>query len=272
MGKTMRATAAVLVAVLAFWASAATAQIVDRVSDDEVKRVLERFERSADAFRSSLDRALDASPADGSRREDRINRLVRNFEEATDSLRGRFDDDNQATGLVEEVLRRAARIDRFMANNPLTPEAQSDWAAVRLSLDELARAYHVTWDWTGQARVDRVGDRDVRGLLSRIEAQADTFRRSLDRSLDASEYDGTSAEDEINGFIHEFERATDRWESTFDDDNAAARDATEVLRRAARIDAFMATHRLSPEAHTHWANLRVTLDELARAYNVTWSW
>ena len=262
------ATMALVVAL----AGPATAQVVTRVNDDDVRNILSRLERSADAFRSSADSALDETDLDNTRQGQRLDRLRKSFEEATDRLEGRFDDDDQAPGLAQAVLQSAAKIDRFMTRHPMTARAQSDWAAVRADLDALALAYNVSWTWTGDPVVNRVGDKRVKTLLKRIEAQADTFRSSLDASLDRSSYNGTDAEDQINGHIHDFERATDAWESNFDDDNAAVGAATEVLRRAQAIDAFMLTHRLDPSTHTHWANLRATLDELAAAYNVTWTW
>ena len=119
-------------------------------------------------------------------------------------------------------------IDRFMAEHRLTSQAQDDWANVRLVLDDLARAYSVTWSWNGTPEVNRVGDKDVESLLKRIESAADRFRSSLDAALDHSSIDGTGGEDEINGFVHEFERATDNWKSHFGDHNTAAGDAEEA--------------------------------------------
>lgn len=263
-----------LVAALALVAIAvpAEAQIVSRVNDDQVKDVLGRMEANADRFRSSLDGALDESGFDGSRREDRINRFVKEFEQATDSLSSKFDDDNAAVPLVREVLERAARIDRFMTRHSLSPRAQADWSAIRTNLDELARAYNVQWTWAGTVVVDRATDKDVKMLLARIETNADSFKKSLDHALDRSPYNGTNAEDEINDYVGAFEDATDRWRGSFDDDDSAVDEATEVLRRAARIEAFLMTHRLTPEAHASWMTLRSTLDELARAYNVAWTW
>src|SRR5204863_4949496 len=49
---------------------------------------------------------------------------------------------------VQTVLERAARLDQFMQRQTLTSSAQNDWAAVKANLDDLARAYNVTWDWT----------------------------------------------------------------------------------------------------------------------------
>lgn len=263
-----------LLAVLSLpaFAAAATPQVPDRINDDQVKQILSRLDHAAASFRKSLDEALDHSPINGSRREDRINDFVKNFAKTTDRLKEKFDDDNQASGLARDVLVSAEEVDRFMREHPLSARAQDDWQSVRVVLDDLATAYSVSWSWSGEPVIDRVGDKDVKSLLARIETSADRFRKSLDAALDRSEINGTATEDELNRYIQDFERATDKWKSHFGDHDTAASDAAEVLERARVIDQFMAEHPLNSRAQEDWSSLRGTLDELARAYNVTWTW
>jgi hypothetical protein len=45
-----------------------------------------------------------------------------------------------------------------------------------------------------------------------------------------------------------------------------------LLERSARIDSFILRHPLSPRAQDDWAKLKANLDELAAAYEVSWSW
>jgi hypothetical protein len=118
-----------------------------RVSQQEMKKLMERIEKHSDNFRASLDEALDKSHFDGSKREDNINNFVKDFEVATDNLKDRFSDDYSAVGAASEVLRRSARIDNFMQRHALTPRAKSDWGVLRADLDELARAYNVSMSW-----------------------------------------------------------------------------------------------------------------------------
>jgi len=266
--------AAGLVAALSLviFAGRAQAQVTDRINDDDVKHILTRLDQTAGTFRKSLDHGLDRSSLDGTRREDRINDFVKNFAKTTDRLKEKFNDHNQASGLVRDVLVSAQDIDRFMAEHRLSSQAQDDWSNVRGVLDDLARAYSVTWSWNGTPEVSRVGDKDVKSLLGRIESAADRFRSSLKSALDHSSVDGSGGEDEINGYVHEFERATDNWKSHFGDHDTASNDAEEVLRRAQAIDDFMAEHPLTDRAQQDWSSLRTTLDELAQAYNVSWSW
>jgi hypothetical protein len=105
-----------------------------------------------------------------------------------------------------------------------------------------------------------------------MERDSETFRKSLDDALDKTSFNKTDAEDDINAFVKDFEDATDRLEGRFGNKQSAAGDAEEVLRRAARIDAFMRTHRLTDRAQEDWQKLRTSLDELATAYGVEWRW
>lgn len=118
----------------------------------------------------------------------------------------------------------------------------------------------------------RLNDKEVERILTRIENQTKTFRKSLDRSLDHSRLNGTHREDDINGFMKAFEEQTKHLRDRFKDHKSVAADVQAVLDRAASIDAFMVRQRLSGRAEEDWSALRGNLDELAQAYNVSWRW
>ena len=126
---------------------------------------------------------------------------------------------------------------------------------------------------TAQAqRPNRISDRQVDNTLRRVEASADRFRASFATAMDRSRWNGTSTEDQLNGYIQNFETATDQLRSRFNSRNAAAADVENVLRQAAFINEFMMRNRLDMAAMNDWTTLRADLDALARAYNVTWDW
>lgn len=267
-------TAIVTVTLLTVSLNASPAQKAYRLSEEEMKNLLQRIEERADHFRSSLKDALDKGRFDDSKTENNVNRLVKEFEAATDRLKDHFDKNESAAGDAEDVLKRAASIDGFMMRHPLTSRSQSDWMSLRGSIDELARSYNVSWDWAGGLtnHANRINDRQVKALLQRIEEGADRFRGSLKDALEKTRFDGTKIEDNINDFIKSFEQATDRLKDRFNKNQSAASDAEEVLTRAADIDRFMLRHSLKPRAQEDWRRLRGNLDELALAYGVSWRW
>ena len=271
--------------------SSAQAQVVGqpyRVSDKDVERIIKRIEQQSDRFRSRLDNALDKSRFNGSNREDDINAFVKDYYEQTKRLRDHFDKHNSATGDVEAVLDRAARIDDFMRRNRLSSKAQDEWTTLKSNLDELAAAYNVSWRWDSYTAAPgivspegttvagvpyRVSDREVERTLRAIEQQSDRFRSALDSSLDKSWLNGTSDEDNINRFVKEFYERTKTLRDRFNDRKSTSADVQAVLDGAARIDDFMRRNRMRDEkAAREWDSLRGNLDELAQVYNVSWQW
>ena len=269
-----------------------------RLSDKDVEKIIHRVEQQSDKFRSSLDAALDKSRFNGSNREDDINAFVKDFYKETKTLHDHFDHHKSTTPDVRSVIERAGRIDGFMRRYPLSARAQDDWSTLKTNLDELAAAYNVSWRWGDYAagypagRPDypsgpapypgvtivgdgpyRISDREVEQVIHRIEKQSDRFRSALDAALDKSRLDGTRREDNINAFVKDFYAQTKTLHDHFDSHKSSSADVQSVLDRAAVIDEFMRRNRLKKgNAQKEWSNLKVSLDELTRVYNVTWRW
>ncbi len=258
-----------------------------RIGDKEVEKIIRRIEQQSDKFRGSLDAALDKSRFNGTVREDDINAFVKDFYRETKHLRDQFDHHKSTAPDVESVLERATRIDGFMSRYPLSPRAQNDWATLKTNLDELAVAYNVSWRWgvypTATTVADgpgvavsgtpyRLSDREVEQILKRIEKQSDRFRSALDAALDKSRLDGTRREDDINAFVKDFYKETKALRNHFDQHKSTGADVQTVLDRAARIDEFMRRARLKKDPQKEWSNLKLSLDDLARVYDVNWRW
>jgi predicted glycoside hydrolase/deacetylase ChbG (UPF0249 family) len=131
------------------WSTTPLVELPYRVSDKQVEELIHRIEAQSDAFRKSLDSALDHSRLDGTRREDDINAFVKEFTKETRQLHDHFDSHKSTASDVQTVLNRAVQVDQFMRRNRLQRdrEAQQDWLKLRSYLDELAQLYGVSWRW-----------------------------------------------------------------------------------------------------------------------------
>lgn len=151
-----------------------------RVNDKQVDNLLRRVDTRSEHFKRSLDRALDESRFDNTRREDEINRFITNFNNDAERLRERFNGRNSVAADVERVLTSAARINEFMRRHALNRTAQSDWSLLRGDLEELAKVYNVSWNWytlspnAGTLAGNYIGDALLTG----------TFRINVSRSDD----------------------------------------------------------------------------------------
>jgi DNA-binding TFAR19-related protein (PDSD5 family) len=246
-----------------------------RLSDQQLKDLVNRIETHRDTFNTSLKRAIDRSSINGSPAEDQIDSSVRMFQQATDSLRDRVNDRQSDTADAENVLRRATSLDDFMMRNQLDASARNGWQALRLDMSDLARAYGITWNWNAasQTMPARVDDKQVEQLLKQIGKKADKFDNGLDRAFDRSRIvDEGRAKDELRRSVKDFSQATDRLGDRVKGRQSSTLDAEEVLRRGVSIDAAMQRYQLTTQAERDWLSLRGDLDKLARAYNVAWTW
>lgn len=125
---------------------------------------------------------------------------------------------------------------------------------------------------TQAQRPYRLTDRQVEQIMRNVERHSETFRASLDSSLDQSRIDGTRAEDNINQFVSDFTSASETLRDRFNNRRSVASDVEALLNRASQIDTFMRRNRLTTRAQSDWNILKGDLSQLATAYNVDWSW
>jgi hypothetical protein len=138
----------ILAAVFALTGVGVIAAAQPRVSDQQVRELLNRIDAGTDSVRAGLDRAVDGSRINGGLTKAEVNQLLKDFKQSTDRLHAGVDDRQMGTVNVGDVLRRASSIDHFMTANSLDASAQRAWHDLRRNLDQLARAYHVTWYWS----------------------------------------------------------------------------------------------------------------------------
>ena len=113
---------------------------------------------------------------------------------------------------------------------------------------------------------------DLKNTLKRLEEDSDRFAKSLDSDLDHSSINGTRLEDEINGYVHRFEEATDRLKDRYEDQGYAPGAAREVLERGREIDGFMRRHDVGYRSNSDWQRVRNSLAKLAWVYKISWRW
>lgn len=117
-----------------------------------------------------------------------------------------------------------------------------------------------------------VNDTQVRNLMQRLETRTDNFRLAMDRQMDNTRIDGTSAEDSIMQYINRFENATDELRDSYNARRSTSAEATTVMNYAWYIDDFMRRNRLAANVENQWNRIRADLDTLARYYSVAWNW
>lgn len=112
----------------------------DRALRDSIRRLNDLSGR----FQSDLDRALDRSRVNGTRREDNINEEAREFRRATNDLKNRFGDGRdlyRSQNEAQRVLDLGRRLQRVTRIAGYDQRIYSDWSQINQELNFIASAY-----------------------------------------------------------------------------------------------------------------------------------
>ena len=123
-----------------------------------------RLDRLAKDFERDMDRALDRSRTNGSRREDAINDVVHDFRRAAGDFKSRVGngrDLNRGANEANRVLQLADQIDRRINPRRLDSRVASQWSQITRELQIIGDAYGIRGGY-GRGDIYRDRDRDRR--------------------------------------------------------------------------------------------------------------
>jgi hypothetical protein len=115
-----------------------------RYDERYLKDSIQRLDRVAKDFERDLDRALDRSRVDGTRREDQINAQGHDFRRAVSSLKSNFGngrDLNRSRDEAQRVLQESRQFDRLGRSRVVDNRVASEWSQIQQELRIISDAY-----------------------------------------------------------------------------------------------------------------------------------
>ena len=161
-------------------AGGASAQTGDRLTDKEVKALLDAVDKGRDRFEDQLDGTLKDSILRLPNGEVNVARFLDDLQENTGRLKERFTSEYAASAEVAAVLRQSTAIDTFMKGKPGI-KGGSEWDSLAANLSRLAAVYGTTFPLQGDAPVRRINDAEAAEAAAAIEEQADQFKGAVNR-------------------------------------------------------------------------------------------
>jgi len=115
-----------------------------RYDDRGLRDSVHRLDSLAKSFEKDMDRALDHSRVNGSRREDQINAQVHQFRNAVGDLKSRVGngrDLNRSENEAQRVLQEAQQVDRIAHPRWYDSRLASEWSQIQQELRYISNAY-----------------------------------------------------------------------------------------------------------------------------------
>ncbi|HEY1404107.1 MAG TPA: hypothetical protein VGB05_08280 [Pyrinomonadaceae bacterium] len=115
-----------------------------------LRDVAERVRDNARNLERDVDRFLDNSRANGTRREDRINNEVKEFRQAADRFRSRVGDNgndrNRGYQEAQYLMQAANNTERMLSRLRVDSRTYSDWRQIKQDLRTIANAYGMSYN------------------------------------------------------------------------------------------------------------------------------
>lgn len=116
---------------------------------------------------------------------------------------------------------------------------------------------------------DRLPDKDVKGLIERIDNERDRFEDQLDGKIKSSILRSEGAEVHVEAFLDDLQANVGKLKERFTSDYSASAEVTTVLRQGTDIQRFMSKQPPDLDGASEWTRLASSLGELAKVYGTT---
>ena len=168
------------------------ASAIDRLTDDEVKKLFDTIENDRSAFEGALDDKQKNTTIRGARGEVNANEFFDDFQDQVQRARDRFRDDYSASSEVLSLLQYATRLQGWTATQPAGFPGSKEWGVLSTDLRRLAAAYNTALPNPGQqglgsvAQARRINDDELVTAAANVEKKLGGFRTAYDSALAAN--------------------------------------------------------------------------------------
>ena len=252
--------------LLVRWAAPAAAQTGERLSDNEVKQIIEALNQSRDRFEDQLDDELKRAIVRSATGEISVERYLDDLQENVKNLKDRFSPQYAASKEAQTVLRQGTEIANYFKTQTKAIRGQSEFDRMAIDLNRLATAYGTTFPLPDRdAPVRRINDAETAAAANELARQVDAVKREIDREKTLPK----PAKDGAKRDLDELKKAATTVKSRASDAKPASAEARQVVDQYTKLGAFMQGQAgLAPATLTAWGALQAPLDKLKQAYSL----
>ena len=245
----------------------------ERLSDEEVKTLLEGIEKKRAAFEAALDDKLKNSTIKGARGEVNTNEFFDDVQDQVRRARERFSSNYSASSEVLSLLQYATRLDTWASTQPAGFRGSREWGVLATDFRRLAAAYNSGLLRPGQPALGeqarRINDEELVMATANVEKNMDAFRNAYDSALAADTNLTPASRQTVIKNVDGMKNSARALNAALGKKQKGVAEANALLKGSAvMIDA---TLKLPPNssAAAAWAPVREELSKVALAYEAT---
>ena len=252
-----------LASALSLWSMPALAQArPERLSDKDVKTLIDQVDEGRDKFEGNLDGEFKGSTLRGPGGEVKVSGALQDYQDNTQKLKDRFTPTYAASAEVATVLKQSAAIDTFMQGAPSAMKGRSEWDRQTTNLKNLAEAYGTTFPLPNGATVRRMNDRETADAATAIVTAGGRFKSDLDKDKTLAKADKDAAKKDVDLLV----KQANAVKSRTSDGKPATGEARQLVEQAAKLQTFVGAHPIP--TMTNWQAVQSSLGKLQQAFGL----
>jgi hypothetical protein len=253
-----------LAGALSFCSIPALAQAPpERLSDKQVKTLIDQVDEGRDKFEGNLDSTFKGSTLKRPSGETKVESALQDYQDNTKKLQDRFTSDSAANAEVTTVLRQSNAIGTFMQDSPSSMKGRSEWDRQTVNLKHLAEAYGTSFPIPDGATARRMNDNETAGAAASIAEAADRFKDDIDNDKTLPKPEREAAKKDVEVLIKLADAVKDRT----NDGNPATAELRQLVEQVARVQTFIGVHPMP--TMSNWQAVQTSLVKLRQAFGLT---
>jgi len=240
----------------------------ERLSDEQVKKLIEDIDSGYDAWRKGLEKQnLDDAVITSAERTIRVKSFLEDFEKAIDAVKGRFRPDYAASPEVLALLRRGSDVELRNRRPGATPS--SEWPALASKLASLAAAYGVGWPVESMnVQAARLNDGELASRVDQIAKAAKQLQGETEKAARADKSIDKATREALKASIQQMELKAKDVQSRVKDDRPASIEVGQLLTQVGNVKGTQARLSLSSAGSAAWRVIDSGTEALAHAFDM----
>lgn len=258
-----QATAAVAILVL----SGASALAADRLTDRDVKALVDKIDDGRDKFEGALDDTLKHTVIKSPTGEIDVKRELDDFKASVERMKDRLKPEYAASSEAGAVLKRATGIDGFLRQQPSNLKGLSEWTRLATDLKALAGAYGTDFPLADNATVRRLNDKEVAAAAEQLAKAGEQMKKSIDSDLKKDTSVTPQARQAAMADAEQFGKDAKALAERVKDEKPSTAEAERLLADATKVQSFVDGKTLKTGSGV-WSGTSAARQSIAQAYGL----
>ena len=251
----MKRVGILVTAIALVVATAPGAAAAERLTDQQVKSLIEQVDKNYERWKDGLEKAnMDDAVIKSAAGTIDVKQFLKGFKDDISKLKDKFKPENAAVAEVTQLLRKANDVERRHRERGVAA-AGSEWTALSNSLGSLAAAYGGAWPLESlETQFVRMNDKDMVGRLDAVQRMIKQFSNEVGKAKDTVA--PKADRDALKADAKQLEQVTKDLASRLKDGKPASAEAKGMVQQLTKMQPKVAALQgFSPPGNTAWGEM-----------------